>query len=383
MTLGRFVAKNSFRNKRRSALTVLSIAFSLMLLTLMLTIWRVFFIDQGSVESAQRLITRHKISLGFFLPAYYREKIRAIPGVKHVVNSSWFGGQYKDDRPENFFAQFATDPQELLQVYSEFHMPKDQVEAWQRDRAGCIVDSGLAKQHGWQIGDRLYIKGTIFPANLELTIRGIFTADQPTESIYFNDVYLEEAYAPVKGAVGFYGVLADSPDAVPRVAKAIDEEFRNAPRPTKTESEHAFQLDWIAMLGNVKAFILSICLAVVFATLLVSANTIAMSVRERTREVAVLRTLGFTRARVLALFVSEAVMLAVAGGLLGALAASGLVRAMGHSPQLSMFMAGMNTSVSTFLEALAVAAVVGLASSFLPAYNASRGNIVSGLRHIG
>jgi putative ABC transport system permease protein len=167
------------------------------------------------------------------------------------------------------------------------------------------------------------------------------------------------------------------------VAKAIDDEFRNSPRPTKTESEHAFQLDWIAMMGNVKAFILSICLAVVFATLLVSANTIAMSIRERTREVAVLRTLGFTRARVLALFVGEAVALAVAGGLLGALAASGLVRAMANSPQLNMFMAGMNTSVSTLVTALGIAAAVGLVSSFLPAYNASRGNIVSGLRHIG
>jgi putative ABC transport system permease protein len=383
MTMARFIRRNAFRNKRRSALTALSIAFSLMLLTLMMTIWRAFYLDQGSVQSAQRLITRHKVSLVFFLPGYYREKIRSLPGVEHVVNESWFGGQYKDDRPENFFAQFSTDPQELLKVYPEFQIPPDQVEAWQRDRAGCIVDADLVKKHGWKIGDRLFIKGTIFPTDLELNIRGIYTAPQPTESLFFNNTYLEEAYPAIKGSMGFFGVLADSRDDVPRVAKEIDDEFRNSPRGTKTESEKAFQLDWIAMLGNVKAFILSICVAVVFATLLVSANTIAMSVRERTREVAVLRTLGFTRMKLLWLFMTEAVMLALAGGLLGSLAASGLVSAMAHSPQGSMFLNGMSVTAPTLVLSMAVAAVVGVASSFLPAYHASRQNIVAGLRHIG
>ncbi len=383
MSLTRFVSKNAFRNKRRSVLTLLSIAFSLLLLTLMMTIWRAFFIDQGSVQSAQRLITRHKVSLVFFLPAYYREKIRALPGVRHVVNQTWFGGQYKDDKPENFFAQFGTDPQEFPQVYPELTIPEDQVKAWQRDRAGCIADRELAKQHGWKIGDRLYLKGTIFPVDLELTIRGIFSAPQPTEAIYFNNQYLDEGYPDIKGQVGFFGVLAGSPDDVPRVAKEIDEEFRNSPRPTKTESEHAFQLGWIAMLGNVKAFILSIAMAVVFATLLVSANTIAMSIRERTREMAVLRTLGFTRGRLLRLIMSEAVALTLAGGLLGAFSASGLINLMAHSPQAGLFFAGIRVTAPTLASALAVAGFVGLVSAFLPAYNASRRNIVEGLRHIG
>ncbi len=383
MTAARFVAKNAFRNRRRSTLTALSIAFSLLLLTLMMTIWRAFFIDQGSVQSAERLVTRHKVSLVFFLPEYYREKIRSLPGVSHVVNQSWFGGQYKDDRPENFFAQFGTDPQEFLQVYPEFQMPQDQLTAWQRDRTGCIVDGELAQKHGWKIGDRIFLKGTVFPVDLELTVRGIFTAPQPTQSLYFNDVYLEESYPEIKGRVGFFGVLADSPDAVPRVAREIDDEFRNSPRPTKTESEHAFQLGWIAMLGNVKAFILSISMAVVFATLLVSANTIAMSIRERTREVAVLRSLGFTRIRILRLFVGEAVTLTVVGGLLGALAASGLVSVMRRSPELGVFLGGIKVTAPTLVVALGLAALVGFASAFLPAYNASRRNIVDGLRHIG
>src|ERR1022692_5201172 len=138
MTLTRFITKSAFRNKRRSTLTVLSIAFSLLLLTLMMTIWRAFYIDKGSGESAQRLITRHRVSLTESMPAFYREKIRAIPGVVAVAPVNWFGGIYKDAKPENFFAQFGTDPEELLKVFTDFNLPPDQLLAWQRDRAGVI-----------------------------------------------------------------------------------------------------------------------------------------------------------------------------------------------------------------------------------------------------
>src|SRR5690242_6219425 len=139
MTLTQLVTKNAFRNKRRSALTVLSIAFSLLLLTLMMTIWRACYLDQGSAESTQRLVTRHRVSLTFSLPSFYREKIRAMPGVVAVVPVSWFGGIYKDQKPENFFAQFGTDPEEFFKVYRDAKIPADQVLAWQRDRQGVIV----------------------------------------------------------------------------------------------------------------------------------------------------------------------------------------------------------------------------------------------------
>ena len=383
MTIGRFVAKNAFRNRRRSVLTVLSMAFSLLLLTLMMTIWHAFFNDQGSVQSAQRLITRHKVSLVFFLPGYYREKIRSLPGVKHVVNQIWFGGQYKDDKPENYFGQFATDPNELLQVYPEFQIPQDQVDAWKRDRAGCIVDSELVKQHGWKIGDRLFIKGVIFPVNLELTVRGVFSAPQPTISIYFNNTYLEEAYPEIKGLAGFYGVMADSPEAVTKVAKGIDAEFRNSPRPTKTESERAFQLDWIAMMGNVKAFILSICGAVMFAIMLVSANTMAMSVRSRTREVAVLKTLGFTQMRVLSMFVSESMALAITGGVFGVVVAKFVIAWLTHQFIGLGIPLDMKVNAITASIALLTAVMLGIVSGYLPAHRASRMNIVDALRHIG
>ena len=378
-----FVRKNAFRNKRRSILTLLSIGFSLLLLTVMMTIWRAFYMSEGSAESAQRLVVRHKVSMANFLPISYREKIRSMPGVKHVVNLTWFGGQYKDSKPENFFAEFATDPQEVFQVFTDFQIPPDQLAAWQKDRAGCIVDAELAKKHNWKIGDRIVLKGSIFPINAELTVRGIYTAPPGGSGLYFNNVYIDEGYPRVKGLVGWFAVLADSPQAVPQLAKSIDAEFRNNERPTKSESEKAFNLSWIAMLGNVKAFILSICMAVVFATLLVSANTMAMSIRERTREVALLKTLGFTRGTVLALFMSESVSLAACGGLLGALAASFVIAGMAASPQGGLLFQNLKVDIPAVLMAAAVGAVVGVVSSFIPAYNASRQNIVEGLRHIG
>ena len=383
MTLTRFVTKNAFRNRRRSSLTVLSIAFSLLLLTLMMTIWRSFYIDRESAQSAQRLVMRHRVSLTFALPLFYRQKIRGVPGVAGVVPVSWFGGLYKDDKPENFFAQFGTDPDEFLKVYPEFQMPADQITAWQRDRAGVIVDNELAKKYGWKIGDRITLKGTIYPVNLDLTIRGIYTAPQPTQSVYFHWKYVEEAVNWAKDTAGTFGIMAASPQDVSRIAGQLDDMFRNSPQPTKTESEKAFQLGFVAMLGNVKAFILSISMAVVFAILLVSANTMAMSIRERTREVAVLKTLGFTRPAILSLFVGEAVTLALIGGLVGASFATLLVLGMAHSSSGGLFLAGMKVTFPTFLVALVVSAFVGFVSAVVPSYHASREQIVEGLRHIG
>ena len=380
MTLTRFVTKNAFRNKRRSILTVLSIGGSLLLLTFLITIWRSFYDSKPSEESAQRLIVRHKVSLVFDLPSYYRQKIQTVPHVKEVVNQQWFGGQYIDDKPEHYFAQFGTDPQELFKVYPEFKIPADQLEAWQHDRAGVVVDAGLANKFHWKLGDRLNITGKIFPVNLELTIRGIFTPPDPSQSIYFNKDYIDEGFPKLKGLEGFFGVLADSPDSVPGVAEAIDEEFRNADRPTKTESEHAFQLGFIGMLGNIKAFIMSICLAVVFTILLVSANTMAMSIRERTREVAVLKTLGFTRNSILGLFVGEAISLALVGGFLGSILCYFIVTGMAAQ---GGYFTGMKVTPLTIGAALVIAAVVGFVSSFIPSYHAAKVNIVDGLRHIG
>ncbi|MGA7473216.1 MAG: ABC transporter permease [Candidatus Sulfotelmatobacter sp.] len=382
MTLTLFVTKNAFRNKRRSILTVLSIAFSLLLLTLMMTIWRAFYLDEGSAESAERLVVRHRVSLTFSLPGYYREKIRAVPGVVAVVPVSWFGGIYKDQKPENFFAQFGTDPEEFFKVFRDIQMPEEQRAAWLRDRQGVIVDDTLAKKYGWKVGDRIVLQGTIYPVDLELYVRGIFNSYPDNKSVYFNAKYVEEAVSWFKGQAGTFSILAASPGDVSRIASTVDDMFRNSPQPTKSESEKAFGLEFVAMLGNVKAFILMICSAVVFATLLVSANTMAMSIRERTREVAVLKTLGFTRQSVLGLFVSEAVALAVAGGVIGVGLAYVLIYAVTHSPQFFSFY-NMKVTPGMWAVALFVSGLVGLVSSLIPSYHASQVNIVDGLRHIG
>jgi putative ABC transport system permease protein len=382
MTITQFVAKNAFRNRRRSILTALSISLSLLLLTIMMTIWRGFYIDQGAPDSALRIMTRHRVSLAFFLPAYYRSKIRAVPGVVHVVPMTWFGGKYKDDRPENFFAQFATDPDEYMEVAADKEVLPEQIKAWKRDRAGCLVDQSLAAKHGWKLGDRITLQGSIFPTSLELTIRAMYRIDPPNNSLYFNAKYLEESVGWFKDTAGFYFIRVDAPASVARAATGIDDMFHNLAEPTKSESEKAFQLDFIAGLGNVKAFILGICGAVVFTILIVSANTMAMSIRERTREVAVLRTLGFTRQQILSLYLGESVTLALIGGLGGVVVAAALMLFVSKLPGV-IVPASMKVTWPIAVLALATSAVVGLLSAVLPSYHAARTNIVDGLRYIG
>jgi putative ABC transport system permease protein len=383
MTLGSFIVRNAFRNKRRSLLTVISIGFSLLLLTMMICIWRSFYVDQVAPEASRRLIIRDRVSLAFFLPAFYRDKIRSVPGVTAVAPITWFGGRYIDDRPEHFFAQLATDPDEYLKVASDKIIPPEQLKAWQQDRSGAIVDVTLANKYYWKIGDRITLQGTIFELNPELTIRGIYHRDPPQNALYFSTKYLEEAVPWFKGQAGWYSAQIDSPEHVAEAGRTIDDMFRNSPLQTKTESEKAFQLGFVSSLGNVKAFILGICGAVMFAIMLVSANTMAMSVRSRTREVAVLKTLGFTRQRVLSIFVSESVALSLAGGVLGVLVAIPVITGMTHSFIGLGIPLDMKVKVPTAILALLVALVLGIISGSLPAYRASRMNIVEGLRHIG
>src|ERR1700693_4979964 len=372
MTRGSFVVRNTFRNKRRSLLTMVSLTFSLRLLTLMISIWPSFYVDQVAPEASRRVITRDRVSLAFFLPAFYRDKIRSLQGVTAVVPMTWFGGRYIDDRPEHFFAQLATDPDEYLKVASDKIVPADQVKAWQQDRAGALVDVTLANKYGWKIGDRLTLQANIFPTNLDLTIRGIYHRDPPQNALYFNAKYLEEAVPWFKGQAGWYAAQVDTADNVSRASREIDSLFRNSPLQTKTESERAFQLGFVASLGNIKAFILGICGAVVFTIMLVSANTMAMSVRSRTREVAVLKTIGFTRGRVLSMFVSESVALAVAGGVVGILTAVPVIWFLTRSFIALGVPLSMKVSAPTAGLSLTVALALGLVSGYLPAFNADR-----------
>ena len=347
----------------------------------MLSVWRSFYIDKGAPDSALRIMTRHKVSLANFLPIYYRNKMRTVPGVVHVVPMTWFGGTYIDATPKNYFAQFATDPDEYFDVAADKIMPADQLVAWKRDRAGCVADADLARKHNWKIGDHIILQGTIFPNNLDLTLRGIYTIDPPNSALYFHAKYLEESVDWFKDTAGFYFTRVDTADNMPRAAHAIDDMFHGSPVPTKSESEQAFKLDFINTLGSVKAFILSICGAVVFTTLLVCANTMAMSIRERTREVAVLRTLGFTRENILKLLLSESIAISLVGGLIGIALATVAILFVAR-PGIGLPVS-LHMTAATAAVVMAVALLVGLLSGVIPSYRASNLGIVDALRYIG
>jgi len=380
MTLAQFAARNCWRSGRRSILTILSLGFSFLLLTLMMTIWRTFYIDPWSMVSARHIVCRHRVSLTLPLPSYYRDKIRSIPGVVEVIPLNLFDSDYKGATLDDF-SKIGTDPNEYLNAYPEYQIPPEQVAAWKNDPAGAIAGSELAQQHHWKLGDRLTIQGGQLPVTLELNLRGTFKSPFPVRAIYFRWAYVQQAAHYAKDQL--YLIQADSPDSVSRISREVDSMFHNSPEPTRTEAEQAFDIGLIAMFGNVKAFILSICLAVLFATLLVSGNTLAMSIRERTREVAMMRSLGFTPRLVRILFLAEASTLILCGWLFGTLAAYGLVFVLAHARAAGPFAVLLKIPLTTLAVSLPVAGLVALVSAAVPSYRASCVNIVQGLRHVG
>jgi putative ABC transport system permease protein len=375
------VFKNSRRNPRRSILTVLSIAASLCLLSVLGAFYHVFFLDPPTEQQALRLVVRNRVSLANPLPLSYKQKIAAVPGVQQVMIFQWFGGTYKDSDPKNFFARFAVDPEPLFSAYPEYRISEDQKQAFLRERTACLVGRKLADRLGFRIGDRIVLQGDIFPVNLELTVRAIYDAPRDNENLLFHFDYLKEALPGYRGeSVSTFVIRAASAEEVPRISEAVDAMFRNAPQQTKTETEKSFELSFLAFLGNVKLFLLSISSAITFTILLVSGNTMAMSVRERVREIGVLKTLGFGRGTILGVILSEAVILSLAGGLLGLLLAWGLLGMMREMPSLATDMSRLRLPPIVWGVCLAVALLIGLVSSLVPAWTASRRPIVEALR---
>ena len=383
------IIKNSLRNRRRSILTIGSMAVSLCLLGVLMAMYHALFMGEPTAAQALRLVCRHKVSLTQPIPIYYRDKIQKIPGVREVMVWQWFGGVYKDNRdPKNQFPRFASEPDRLFKVRSEYVIPDDQRRAFERERTGCVISQELADKQNLKIGDRIHLVGDYLPVTLDLKVVGIFDEPEKMAILYFSRDYLKEALgsnSAQQDLVGAFQIQADSPDDVPRIAAAIDQEFDNSPFPTKTESEKAFQLSFASFLGNLKLFIMAICGAVTFTILLVCGNTISMAVRERTGEVGILKTLGFTPGAILGIVLGEAAVLALIGGLIGAVLASGLCTMVSHSPGAN-FMAGLRTLSITppiGLLCLAVALLIGLASSLVPAWGASRTSILASLRYAG
>jgi putative ABC transport system permease protein len=376
------ILKNCWRNRRRTTLTIISIGVSMCLLGVLMALYHAFYFGEPAPEEALRLVTRNKISLTFPLPQFYREKIRQIPGVREIMISQWYGGVYKDARdPKNFFARFAVDADKLFNIYSELRIPEDQKKAFLRERTACVIGRDLATKFNFHQNDRITLVGDIFPGNLELTVRGIFESPRPSEVLYFHRDYLVEGLPEArKGDAGTFYVLVDQPANVTRVAKAIDEGFHNATVQTRTESEQAFILSFVSFLGNVKLFLISICAAVMFTVLLVSANTMAMSVRERVREVGVLKTLGFTRGNILAIILGEACSISLVGGAIGFAISVFLTAGVNKSPAGAFLPPIKPGDPTVAIACIATAIAIGLISSFAPAWNAARTNIVEALR---
>ena len=376
------VAKNCWRNRRRTILTILSVAASLSLLGILMAIYSAFYLREPPPAQALRLAVINKVSLIFPLPEAYREKIKRIPGVREIMAQQWFGGVYKDRRPEHVFARFAIEPDKIFTVLGELKVPEEQKLAFQRERTACLIGRKLSDKINAHLGDRITLQGDIFPITLELTVRAIYDSENNNETLYFDRKYLDESVqGALKSNVGMFTVLADSAESVPRIARAVDDEFRNSTTPTKTDSEANYQLAFINALGNVKAFLLSICAAVTFTVLLVSGNTMAMSVRERVREVGVLKTLGFTRETILGMILGESVVLAAIGGAIGLGLAAGLCYLVRMAPGLSVGqLRSLSIHPEVALACLGVAVVIGLASSLIPAWSASRTPIVEALR---
>ena len=381
------ILKNSFRNRRRSILTVLSMGASLCLLGILFALYQVLFLGQPSPTQALRLITRHRVSLAQVLPAAYEDKIRKLPGVKEVTSWTWYGGTYKDSRdPKNFFPRFAVEPDKYFAVRPDIQMSEESRQAFLKQRSGAIATNKLARKLGWNVGDRVSLIGDIYPVTLELTLVGFYDDPEGADQLLFNREYLREALptgSKFRDTSGTYYTLGESVDAIPRVSRAIDEMFDNAPQPTKTESEKQFQLGFLSFLGNLKLFLAVICAAVTFTILLVSGNTMAMSVRERVREVGILKTLGFTSGEVLGIILGEATIISLIGGVVGLIAASFMVILVRKADVQFADINRISVTPEIWGLSIVVALVIGLVSAFIPAQGASRTSILDALRSSG
>ena len=374
-----FILKSSMRNKRRSLLTIASAAISLSLLGTLMAVYHAFYIGEAPPQQALRAITRNRVSPAIMLPISYNDKIRHVPGVVEAMPFQFFGGVYKD--PKNIFARYAVQAERLFTMHSDYTVPEEQKLAFQYEKSGCVIGRGLADRYGFKLGDRITLKGDIFPVTVELKLVGIYDSLFHDDVLFFRLDYLFDLLPERRrNKVFAFHVLIDNPNSMPRICKEIDEIFRNSTARTRTEAERAFELGFVSMLGNVKAFLLSISLALTFALLLVTANTMAMSVRERVREVGVLKTLGFTPSAILAILMGEAALLTALGGLIGCFVTVQLVALIRKLPAIILPLTALQLEPSVAGRLLAIGVCVGLASALVPAWGAARIPILEALK---
>jgi putative ABC transport system permease protein len=380
----RLVLKNMWRHRLRTTLTILGITVAIVSFGLLRTIVDTWYANAESTSSA-RLITRNSISLAFPLPISYAEKIRQVAGVARVTWSNWFGGIYINEH--NFFPQFAVDADSFLDIHPEYLLADEEKKAFQHDRRGCIVGKKTADRFGWKVGDQIPLRGTIYPGTWNFVIRGIYTGDEKktdTSQLIFHWEYLNErikAIAPSRAdSVALFIVLLKDSKQAASVSAVIDSQFKNSLAETRTETQKAFQLGFVAMVDTILIAIQSVAFVVIVIIMAVVANTMTMTARERTPEYATLKALGFPAQFVIWLIVGESIAIAVTGGLLGMLTTFPVARAFVAATG-SMF-SSLEVRGSTLGQQFTAALVVGLLASVVPAWSSARIRIVDGLRAI-
>jgi len=373
------VIANLFRKKIRTALTIGSFTVALFLFGLLVIVRGAF--SQGvDIAGADRLVIINKTSLIQPLPLSYRDRLLRIPGIKQVTFQNWFGGVYQDEK--NFFPQFAVDINNQRAMYPEFVVPEDQWKTFVEDRQGAIVGQSLAQRFGWKVGDRIPIKGTIYTGQWEFNLRGIYNgtrAQDDTTQFWFHWDFLEERRAFGKGDVGWYVVRVSNPDQSVQIAKSIDAEFANSPFETKTDTEKAFAASFVKQMGNIEFLILTVGGVVFFTLLLVTGNTMAIAVRERIGELAVLKALGFSNRFVLLLVMMESLILAFVGGGLGLLLAKLFSL---HGDPTNGILPYFYLPPLAIVSGVATALLVGVAGGILPAISAMRLRVVDAIRRV-
>jgi putative ABC transport system permease protein len=376
------VLKSARRSKRRTLLTVMSVAIAVFLFASLRAVIDGF---NAAVEgsSSTRIVTQRSTSLFFSMPTSHAEGIKSAPGVQEVSWANWFGGVYKD--PQNFFAQFAIEPESYLRLYPEIQLMPEERQAFLGDRSGCIVGDGLAKRFGFKVGDKITLQVGIpiyGQRDFDFNVRGVYQsggAAVDNQSMFFHWKYADERSIQ-PGQVGWFIAQISNPDQATQVASTIDQKFANSPNETKTETEKQFQATFASMFGNLNLLLGSIALAVVITTLFVAANTMAMSVRERTTEIAVMRTLGFPSSTIFLLIAGEGLMMSIVGGIVGVGLARWIVSP--DTMQAGAFIPVFGVTNMNALVGLGLSAVIGVLAGLIPATMASRLKIVDALRRV-
>jgi putative ABC transport system permease protein len=380
------VWRNLLRRKFRTLFTMGAIFFAFLLFGVLMAI-RSAFAMGVDMAGQGRLMVIDKVSIINPLPASYENKIKTVPGVTDTTHANWFGGYYQEVK--NQFPTFAVDAESWLRIYSkEFEVPEDQKKAFMADRTGAIVGADTAKKYGWKVGQRVPVQGTIYRrpdgGPWEFTIDGIYDSKikgADRTNLLFHYALLREVIPERSGMrdrYNWYVFTIDNPDKAPEIAASIDAMFANSPSETKTNTEKAFVSDWAKQVGDIGKIMMWIVAMAMFTILLVSGNTMAQAIRERTNELAVLKTLGFSEGRILSMVLLESALIAIVGGGLG-LALSYTFITLGGDPTHGLLPA-FYFPTPMIGAGIVLVLALGFAAGLLPALQASRLRIVDALR---